>query len=84
MSEPTQPAPISFKVNPVSINARTLTRVLELSFDDGQAFEIPFELMRVYSPSAEVRGHGQGQETLQIGKRLVSVNGIEPVGNYAI
>ena len=60
------------------------SRVLEISFSDGAAFRIPFELMRVYSPSAEVAGHGPGQETLQTGKRLVDLTGLEPVGNYAV
>ncbi|MCH8619461.1 DUF971 domain-containing protein [Undibacterium sp. TS12] len=69
---------------PTALNARTLSRVLEISFDDGKEFSLPFELLRVYSPSAEVRGHGPGQETLQTGKREVGIVGIEPVGNYAI
>jgi len=60
------------------------SRVLEISFSDGAAFRIPFELLRVYSPSAEVQGHGPGQETLQTGKRLVELAGLEPVGNYAV
>ena len=60
------------------------SRVLEVSFADGAAFRIPFELMRVYSPSAEVQGHGPGQEVLQTGKRLVELEGLEPIGNYAI
>ncbi len=60
------------------------SRVLEISFSDGASFRIPFELMRVYSPSAEVAGHGPGQETLQTGKRLVDLIGLEPVGNYAV
>lgn len=60
------------------------SRVLEITFSDGAAFRIPFELMRVYSPSAEVAGHGPGQETLQTGKRLVELTGLEPVGNYAV
>ncbi|MFZ6759819.1 gamma-butyrobetaine hydroxylase-like domain-containing protein [Undibacterium sp. Ji50W] len=72
------------KPQPTALNARTLSRVLEVSFDDGKEFSLTFELLRVYSPSAEVRGHGQGQETLQTGKRDVGVVGIEPVGNYAI
>lgn len=72
------------KPQPVSIDARTVSAVLEISFDDGKQFTIPFELMRVYSPSAEVRGHGPGQETLQTGKRGVTLVAIEPVGNYAI
>jgi len=57
---------------------------MEVAFDDGAMFSIPFELLRVYSPSAEVRGHGPGQETLQIGKRDVGIVGVEPVGNYGI
>ena len=73
-----------FKPQPVSIDARTQSRVLDIRFDDDRAFSLPFELLRVYSPSAEVRGHGQGQEVLQTGKRDVSVTGIEPVGHYAI
>ena len=60
------------------------SRVLEISFSDGANFRIPFELMRVYSPSAEVAGHGPGQEILQTGKRLVDLSGLEPVGNYAV
>ena len=60
------------------------SRVLEISFSDGASFRIPFELMRVYSPSAEVQGHGPGQETLQTGKRNVTLTGLEPVGNYAV
>ncbi len=73
------PAPV-----PTALNARTQSRVLEISFDDGRNFVLPFELLRVYSPSAEVRGHGAGQETLQTGKRNVSMTGLEPVGNYAV
>lgn len=71
------PTPVSFKV-------RTQSRVMEVVFDDGAQYSIPFELLRVYSPSAEVRGHGVGQEILQTGKRTVSIVGIEPVGNYGI
>lgn len=69
---------------PTALNARTQSRVLEVSFDDGKEFALPFELLRVYSPSAEVRGHGPGQETLQTGMREIGIVGIEPVGNYAI
>jgi DUF971 family protein len=58
--------------------------MLEIGFSDGKTFRIPFELMRVYSPSAEVQGHGPGQEVLQTGKRNVTVVEIEPVGNYAV
>jgi len=69
---------------PTDLAVRQKSRILEIAFDDGKTFSIPFELMRVYSPSAEVMGHGPGQETLQVGKREVSVTGVEPVGNYAI
>lgn len=69
---------------PTGITVHNKSRVLELSYDDGASFSIPFELLRVYSPSAEVRGHGEGQEVLQLGKREVGIAGIEPVGNYAI
>ena len=69
---------------PVSLDVRTRSRVLDISFADGSSFSLPFEYLRVYSPSAEVRGHGQGQETLQTGKRLVGITGVEPVGHYAI
>lgn len=72
------------KPQPTSLNARTQSKVLEISFDDGKEYSLPFELLRVYSPSAEVRGHGVGQETLQTGKREVSLVALEPVGNYAV
>ena len=58
--------------------------MLELTFSDGHAFRLPYEFLRVYSPSAEVRGHGPGQETLQVGKREVAITTVEPVGHYAI
>ncbi len=67
-----------------SITAHQASRCLEIAFSDGKTFRIPFELMRVYSPSAEVQGHGPGQEVLQSGKRLVGLVGLEPVGNYAV
>jgi DUF971 family protein len=70
--------------HPTSITAHERSRVLEVGFDDGRVFRIPFELMRVYSPSAEVQGHGPGQEVLQTGKREVSLAALEPVGNYAV
>lgn len=70
--------------SPVSVTVHQASRVLEVGFDDGRSFRIPFELMRVYSPSAEVQGHGPGQETLQTGKRLVEVTDIAPVGHYAV
>jgi DUF971 family protein len=69
---------------PQDITVHSASRVLEVSFADGASFRIPFELMRVYSPSAEVQGHGPGQEVLQTGKRLVELEGLEPIGNYAI
>lgn len=71
-------------MKPTAIKLRTVSRVLEIAFDDGQQFELPFEYLRVYSPSAEVRGHGVGQETLQIGKQNVVINKVEPVGHYAL
>ena len=69
---------------PTTIVVHQQSRVLEVGFDDGASFRIPFELMRVYSPSAEVQGHGPGQEVLQTGKRGVELTGLEPVGNYAV
>ena len=69
---------------PQSLTLHGASRVLEIGFADGAQFRIPFELMRVYSPSAEVQGHGPGQEVLQTGKREVTVVDIEPVGNYAV
>lgn len=69
---------------PVDITVHSQSRVLEVLFSDGQRFRIPFELMRVYSPSAEVQGHGPGQETLQTGKRDVTVDALAAVGNYAV
>ena len=69
---------------PTAITVHEQSRVLEVGFADGKAFRIPFELMRIYSPSAEVQGHGPGQEVLQTGKREVGVVGLEPVGNYAV
>ncbi len=69
---------------PQSITVHEKSRVLEVVFSDGAAFRIPFELMRVYSPSAEVQGHGPGQEVLQTGKRDVTLVDLAPVGNYAV
>ncbi|TDR73515.1 gamma-butyrobetaine hydroxylase-like domain-containing protein [Paludibacterium purpuratum] len=69
---------------PVELCLHTRTRVLEISFDDGAHFELPSEYLRVYSPSAEVRGHGVGQEVLQTGKRDVAIVAIDPVGQYAV
>lgn len=75
--KPTSPTPEALTVHSQS-------RVLEVKFSDGKEFRIPFELMRVYSPSAEVQGHGPGQEVLQTGKRSVGLLGLEPIGNYAV
>ena len=69
---------------PSEIKLHQKSRVLEVSFADGKIFELPCEFLRVYSPSAEVRGHGPGQQVLQPGKKNMEVNHIEPVGNYAI
>jgi DUF971 family protein len=69
---------------PTAITLHQQSRVLDIAFDDGAAFSLPFELLRVYSPSAEVRGHGPGQETLQTGKRNVGLTALEPVGHYAV
>ncbi|RYZ01266.1 MAG: DUF971 domain-containing protein [Comamonadaceae bacterium] len=69
---------------PQSITLHGQSRVLEIGFADGSLFRLPFELMRVCSPSAEVQGHGPGQETLQTGKRDVTIEQLEPVGNYGV
>ncbi len=69
---------------PQSLTVHAASRVLEVGYSDGKNFRLPFELMRVYSPSAEVQGHGPGQEVLQTGKRDVTIANIEQVGNYAI
>lgn len=69
---------------PTEIKLHKKSRLLEVSFDDGKRYELSFELLRVYSPSAEVRGHGPGQETLQVGKQDVDIDAIEPVGNYGV
>lgn len=70
--------------HPTNIKSRTKSRLLEVSFDDGSVFELPYEYLRVFSPSAEVRGHGPGQEQLQLGKHEVGITQVEPVGNYAV
>ena len=69
---------------PTALTVHQQSRVLEVAFDDGAHFHLPFELMRVYSPSAEVQGHGPGQEVLQTGKRDVVVSDITAVGHYAV
>lgn len=79
MAESKKAAPV-----PTSLTVRSQSRVVEIAFDTGEAFSLPFEFLRVYSPSAEVRGHGAGQEVLQTGKRNVLITAMEPVGNYAV
>ena len=79
MSADSAPSP-----QPVALTVHQSSRVLEIAFDDGASFRIPFELMRVYSPSAEVQGHGPGQEVLQTGKRDVGIEEITAVGHYAV
>lgn len=69
---------------PTEIKLHQKSRLMELAFPDGQRFQISYELLRVYSPSAEVRGHGPGQEVLQVGKRTVEVTALEPSGSYAV
>ncbi len=69
---------------PTQITVHQQSRILEIGFADGKVFKLPFELLRVYSPSAEVRGHGPGQEVLQVGKRGVGIESVEGVGHYAI
>ena len=72
------------KVRPTDIKLHQKSRVLEIAFDDGSHFNFPCEYLRVYSPSAEVRGHGPGQEVLQLGKENVNIAQVEPVGTYAV
>lgn len=69
---------------PSSITVHKQSRVLEIAFESGEQFSLPFEYLRVYSPSAEVKGHGPGQEVLQTGKRDVLLTALEPVGHYAV
>lgn len=69
---------------PTEITLHQQSRLLEIAFDDGARYKLPFEFLRVFSPSAEVRGHGVGQETLQVGKQHVIVRDLEPVGSYAL
>ena len=80
MNSPVRPSP----PQPTQITVHQRSRVLEVGFSSGETYRIPFELMRVYSPSAEVQGHGPGQEVLQTGKREVELAALEPVGNYAV
>ncbi|MFM2056101.1 MAG: hypothetical protein RLY71_486 [Pseudomonadota bacterium] len=76
--------PAADKPLPTALTVHQQSRVLEISFSDGASFRLPFELMRVCSPSAEVQGHGPGQEVLQTGKREVEITALEPVGHYAV
>ena len=69
---------------PTEIRLRRSSRLLEVSFSDGTRFELPFEYLRVHSPSAEVKGHGPGQEVLVLGKHSVGISAVEPVGQYAV
>jgi DUF971 family protein len=77
-------APVPARSQPIAVTVHQASRVLEIGFADGANFRIPFELMRVYSPSAEVQGHGPGQEVLQTGKREVSIVALSQVGHYAV
>jgi len=72
------------KVTPTELNLHRDSRVLEITFDNGEHYNLSCEYLRVFSPSAEVRGHGPGQETLQVGKEDVNIEQITPVGNYAV
>lgn len=74
----------SYKPVPTEITLHQQSRILEIRFDDGERFELPCEVLRVYSPSAEVKGHGPGQGVLPIGKERVNITAIESVGNYAV
>ena len=79
MSETTDAAPV-----PTEIKLHQKSRLMEIAFADGKTFKLPYEFLRVHSPSAEVRGHGPGQEVLQVGKRAVEIRALEPVGSYAV
>ena len=76
-------APVSVPA-PSEIKLHQRSRAMEIAFGDGQVFRLPYEFLRVYSPSAEVRGHGPGQEVLQTGKQDVEIRALEPVGSYAV
>ncbi|HEY6966667.1 MAG TPA: DUF971 domain-containing protein [Burkholderiales bacterium] len=79
MPEPAAAAPV-----PSSITLHQKSRVLEIAFEDGRHYRLPYEFLRVHSPSAEVQGHGPGQEVLQVGKSKVEIRSLEPVGSYAV
>src|SRR5262247_2211427 len=76
--------PVPDAIFPTEIKLHQKSRVMEIAFADGRSFRLPYEYLRVYSPSAEVRGHGPGQEVLQAGKRNVEIRSLEPVGSYAV
>lgn len=78
------PAPTAAAPAPTGITLHQKSRLLEIAFSDGKTFRLPYEYLRVNSPSAEVRGHGPGQEVLQVGKRGVEIRSLEPVGSYAV
>ena len=80
----TGPAPTGTAHVPSSITLHQKSRLLEIAFADGKVFKLPYEFLRVHSPSAEVRGHGPGQEVLQVGKSKVEIRSLEPVGSYAV
>ena len=84
MSGPTISGPKASTPIPTEIKLHQASRVLEIAFNDRRTFRLPYEYLRVYSPAAEVRGHGPGQEVLQVGKREVGIKEVEPVGRYAI
>ena len=79
MPEPSESGPA-----PTEIRLHQKSCLMEIAFADGQSFKLPYEFLRVYSPSAEVRGHGPGQEVLQVGKSKVEIRSLEPVGSYAV
>ena len=79
MAEPSESGPV-----PTEIRLHQKSRLMEIAFSDGSAFKLPYEFLRVHSPSAEVRGHGPGQEVLQVGKSKVDIRSLEPVGSYAV
>lgn len=78
------PATMSDTPTPTEIKLHQKSRLLEIAFSDGRSFSLSFEFLRVFSPSAEVRGHGPGQEVLQTGKRNVDITSLDPVGSYAV
>jgi DUF971 family protein len=78
------PAPMSATPSPTEIKLHQKSRLLEITFSDGRCFSLPYEYLRVFSPSAEVRGHGPGQEVLQTGKKEVDIVSLDPVGSYAV